>query len=313
MRAKRKADYHHGRLRQTLIETAVKAIAQRGVDALSLRELAARAGVSPGAPYHHFPNRSDLLASIAEEGFTRLEAQLTAARDAAPDNASARLEALGLAYVAFALSSLGYFRVMFHGGSTSIGPTEAGLRTFNILRDAVVACQQAGEAPRGDPAGLVLVAWSAVHGFATLRVDRALPFEGLEPERLAPEIGRLITRMFSALAACPACPRGRSRRKLAARPKCARNQSGLARRAAIATRAAREDPMAESVYKVVELVGTSTESWEKAAAAAVERASKSLRDLRVAEVVEQDLVIEKGKVEAYRTKLKVSFKYEGKD
>jgi dodecin len=71
--------------------------------------------------------------------------------------------------------------------------------------------------------------------------------------------------------------------------------------------------MAESVYKVIELVGTSSESWEKAAAAAVERASQSLRDLRVAEVVEQDLVIEKGKVEAYRTKLKVSFKYEDKD
>ena len=71
--------------------------------------------------------------------------------------------------------------------------------------------------------------------------------------------------------------------------------------------------MAESVYNVIELVGTSTESWEKAAAAGfIRRASKSLRDLRVAEVVEQDLVIEKGKVEAYRTKLKVSFKYEGK-
>jgi dodecin len=71
--------------------------------------------------------------------------------------------------------------------------------------------------------------------------------------------------------------------------------------------------MAESVYKVVELVGTSTESWEKAAKAAVERAAQSLRDLRVAEVVQQDLVIEKGKVEAYRAKVKVSFKYEGKD
>jgi dodecin len=78
-------------------------------------------------------------------------------------------------------------------------------------------------------------------------------------------------------------------------------------------RAAREDAMVESVYKVIELVGTSSESWEKAAAAAIARASKSLRDLRVAEVLEQDLVIEKGKVEAYRTKLKVSFKYEGKD
>jgi flavin-binding protein dodecin len=71
--------------------------------------------------------------------------------------------------------------------------------------------------------------------------------------------------------------------------------------------------MAESVYKVIELVGTSSESWEKAAAAAIKRASKSLRDLRVAEVLEQDLVIENGKVEAYRTKLKVSFKYENND
>ena len=69
--------------------------------------------------------------------------------------------------------------------------------------------------------------------------------------------------------------------------------------------------MTESVYKVIELVGTSTDSWEKAATAAVERAAKSLRDLRVAEVISQDLVITDGKVEAYRVKVKVSFKYEG--
>jgi flavin-binding protein dodecin len=68
--------------------------------------------------------------------------------------------------------------------------------------------------------------------------------------------------------------------------------------------------MAESVYKVIELVGTSTESWEKAATIAVERAAKTLRDLRVAEVAELDLQIKDGKVEAYRTKMKVSFKYE---
>ena len=68
--------------------------------------------------------------------------------------------------------------------------------------------------------------------------------------------------------------------------------------------------MAESVYKVIELIGTSPESWEKAAKAAVERAAESLRDLRVAEVIKQDLVISEGKVEAYRTKVSVSFKYE---
>ena len=71
--------------------------------------------------------------------------------------------------------------------------------------------------------------------------------------------------------------------------------------------------MAESVYTVVELIGTSTQSWEKAAAAAVSQASQSLRDLRVAEVVELDMQLEDGKVAAYRAKVKVSFKYEGGD
>jgi dodecin len=70
--------------------------------------------------------------------------------------------------------------------------------------------------------------------------------------------------------------------------------------------------MAESVYKVIELVGTSTESWEKAAAAAIASASKSLRDLRVAEVTTLDLTVKNGKVDSYRAKVKVSFKYEGK-
>jgi hypothetical protein len=69
--------------------------------------------------------------------------------------------------------------------------------------------------------------------------------------------------------------------------------------------------MPESVYKVIELVGTSTQSWEKAAAAAVQRAAKTLRDLRVAEICELDIQLKEGKVQAYRAKVKVSFKYEG--
>ena len=68
--------------------------------------------------------------------------------------------------------------------------------------------------------------------------------------------------------------------------------------------------MADSVYKVIELVGTSTESWERAATVAVERASQSLRDLRIAEVVQLDMVIDEGKVTSYRAKVKLSFKYE---
>jgi flavin-binding protein dodecin len=70
--------------------------------------------------------------------------------------------------------------------------------------------------------------------------------------------------------------------------------------------------VAESVYKVIEIVGSSSESWEKAAAAAVKRASKTIRDLRVAEVLEMDMALKDGKVEAYRVKMSLSFKYEGK-
>jgi flavin-binding protein dodecin len=69
--------------------------------------------------------------------------------------------------------------------------------------------------------------------------------------------------------------------------------------------------MPESVYKIIELVGTSTESWEKAAAAAVTKASKTLRDLRIAEISELDMQLENGKIRAYRAKVKLSFKYEG--
>jgi flavin-binding protein dodecin len=84
-----------------------------------------------------------------------------------------------------------------------------------------------------------------------------------------------------------------------------RTSSGLARPTGV-----KGGKMAESVYKVIELVGVSSESWEKAAAKAIEKAAESLRDLRIAEVVEMDLQIDDGKVAAYRTKIKVSFKYE---
>lgn len=69
--------------------------------------------------------------------------------------------------------------------------------------------------------------------------------------------------------------------------------------------------MAESVYKIIELVGTSTESWERAASVAVSRATKTLRDIRIAEVSALDMHMDKGKIVAYRAKVKVSFKYEG--
>jgi flavin-binding protein dodecin len=96
-------------------------------------------------------------------------------------------------------------------------------------------------------------------------------------------------------------------------PRGGKSREGTSRRQPNPSTDELEEPMSNSVYKIIELVGTSTESWEDAARAAVERASSSLRDLRIAEVVKLDLQIKDGKVEAYRAKVSVSFKYENKE
>ncbi|MCA9610340.1 MAG: TetR/AcrR family transcriptional regulator, partial [Myxococcales bacterium] len=107
----KEGSYHHGDLRQALIDASLALIEEGGVQALSLRKAARRAGVSPGAPYHHFPSRSALLAALSIEGFTRLHAKLDEVR-ACCDGPEARLGACGRAYIAFAREHPAYFRVM---------------------------------------------------------------------------------------------------------------------------------------------------------------------------------------------------------
>lgn len=199
MRSKKKSGYHHGELRRTLLDISIEVIDKHGVHALNMRELALRAGVSSGAPYHHFADREVLLASIAEEGFGYLEAAMVQERSAAADDATSRLAALGRAYVSFATTHRGHFRVMFRGDLHTRGLVQAKPRPFQLLYAAMEDCQRSGLAPAGDLQPLVLAAWSAVHGLATLWIDEALPRKGLNPERLAPTIMTLLSDMFAAL------------------------------------------------------------------------------------------------------------------
>ena len=199
----KRSKYHHGDLRKTLIDVSVDVIDKQGIDALNLRGLALLAGVSSGAPYHHFADRCELLAAIAQEGFEALETAMVCEGAAAVGGTSERLEALGRAYVLFATSHRGHFRVMFRG-DTHDGADEAlknsGDRAFQLLCEAVEACQKAGTAPLGDPQPLVLHAWATVHGLATLCVDSSLSKIGIAPEQLAPMITSLTSQMFSSLA-----------------------------------------------------------------------------------------------------------------
>jgi len=203
MRVKKKAGYHHGDLRRTLIDVSVDVVNKQGVEALNLRALATRAGVSSGAPYHHFVDRADLLAAVAQQGFELLAQDLLAARDTAPSDASARLQALGQAYVGFAVSHPGHFRVMFRGDAHPVQASElaaASGKAFMLLAQAIEDCQIQGVAPSGDTQALVVTAWALVHGLATLWVDGTMPERTMDPAKLTPVLTGLLSQMFAALA-----------------------------------------------------------------------------------------------------------------
>lgn len=186
----REARYHHGDLRQSLLDAAAEIVQERGSAGASLREVARRVGVSHAAPYRHFTSKEALLASVAEVGFHELRIALESAAKGKPP--AAALCDAGIAYVEFAVAQPGYFRVMFSpdAGAPCDYPSlvEASHGAFGVLVMTVQRCIQAG-AVRDEPAGdLALVAWSCVHGLATLMLD------GMLTEAGAPDVlARLVT------------------------------------------------------------------------------------------------------------------------
>jgi AcrR family transcriptional regulator len=204
----KKDAYHHGDLRRALLDASLAVLDEGGVGALSLREVARKAGVSHSAPYHHFPDRASLLAAIAEEGFTQLARQMAEARAAAPD-ARARLEACGLAYVRFALGSPARFKLMFRPElapttAAAAAPRGAAPTALETLTGAIVDAQAAGLAPPGDPKPFVLTAWSSVHGLASLWLDGPLrsapPFAGAPAEKLATLLSSTLASLLIGAA-----------------------------------------------------------------------------------------------------------------
>lgn len=198
--SKKAGTYHHGDLRRVLLDRAVKVVEKEGVSALTLQTLARRAGVSSGAPYHHFQSREELLAAIAAEGLDMLMAEMTRASAESGTTARAHLEGLGRGYVRFALAHRAHFRVMFRPELRQLlgKDVNKGLGDgLEMLRKAIARCQEEGSAPPGDPNALVLLAWSVVHGASHLWIDGSLCEEQLvsDPEGLA----ATVAGAFSAL------------------------------------------------------------------------------------------------------------------
>lgn len=166
--------YHHGDLRSALIGAAEELLAERGVEHFSLRETARRAGVSPAAPKHHFPDVRMLLTAVAVRAFNDLTDRLEAASGDALGERTARIRAQGNAYVLFAIEQRARFDLMWREGmlnSENADLITAKQRTFAAL-DRLVRGDATTVLAHDDPASAASVAcWSIVHGFARLTLD----------------------------------------------------------------------------------------------------------------------------------------------
>lgn len=183
--SKQPQTYHHGDLRPALLAAAAELLAAGGAAAISLREVARRAGVSHNAPYRHFADRDSLLAALAEQGFVELDERMA--------GEAGGLAALGQCYVRFALEQPGRFALMF--GATPDKARHPALQqaATALYQRLVQAVRET--APGRDPLVTTLAAWSLVHGLAQLLQDRQLGEEmggGLS----AAELGERVTRLF---------------------------------------------------------------------------------------------------------------------
>jgi AcrR family transcriptional regulator len=164
--------YHHGNLREALIRAALELIAQKGPAGFTFAEAARSAGVSPAAPYRHFRDRDELLASVAQRGFEQFEIVLARAWDDGRPDALVALDRLGKAYLEFARTEQAYYSAMFEAGIPQNANAElraAGDRAFAVLRQAAEQLCAKMPAPGRPPALMVaLHIWAMAHGIASL-------------------------------------------------------------------------------------------------------------------------------------------------
>jgi AcrR family transcriptional regulator len=181
MTSKTSKTYHHGELRENLIEAAITLINEKGISDLSLRQLARYVGVSHNAPYRHFETKQALLIAVAEEGFIALRKRLEEAKIGSSEDARDQLRAIGIAYVQFALTHPAHYQVMFgdyrNHCCESASLAEVSKQAFGVLVNIIQEGQDQGIFREGNTINLARVAWSLVHGQAMLKLDHRLQIE----------------------------------------------------------------------------------------------------------------------------------------
>ncbi len=173
MPEQQRASYHHGNLRAALVAKALEILERSGPSELSLRKLAAAAGVTRGAPYAHFRNKRQLLSAIADAGFDQLAGAMADSNP--PAGSRDRFLRTGRGYVAFALENPSLFRLMFSAELAPVSGARRNRRAFDLFRDSLTGFLRE-KAPGITPSpDLETMAWSLVHGLAILLLDNRLP------------------------------------------------------------------------------------------------------------------------------------------
>ncbi|MEM7336281.1 MAG: TetR/AcrR family transcriptional regulator [Chloroflexota bacterium] len=197
-----KPAYHHGNLKQVLLEEALKFIETDGIKALSLRKVAKQAGVSPGAPYHHFKNKDELIAGLAVRSLEKLDATSEAAAQG-QISPQEKLKAVGKAYILYAVENPEQFRLVFSseqsGSFLSQPPNEAPL--FRVLYKVIEELEAIGLVSNVQVAAIT--AWGLVHGVATLLIDGPLQPMSTDLE----QVNALVEEVTSGLIYVQAAPK----------------------------------------------------------------------------------------------------------
>ncbi|MEU8432329.1 TetR/AcrR family transcriptional regulator [Streptomyces sp. NPDC029216] len=201
----KRSTYRHGNLRNALLDAALELAREGGPDAVSLREATRRAGVSPNAAYRHFADRGELVHGASQAAMARVALAMEAEIDALPAGgdpaarARARFRAVGTGYIRFAVTEPGWFRTAFHVPADMTYAADAtaagagGLTPFELLGAALDGLVDTGVLPSGRRPGAEFLAWSAVHGLASLIIDG--PLRGVSPEQ-AHEAGQGVIDMI---------------------------------------------------------------------------------------------------------------------
>lgn len=200
--------YHHGDLRRVLIEAALQLAGEGGAAAVSVREAARRAGVSPGAPFRHFPNRDALMTAVAGEAQRRFRAEIDAAlAEVSEADPLARFRALGLAYLRWAMRNPAHFEIISsgryfeHDKATELSRDNAEL--IGLAERTLAEAFALGQLRSGDLKRVQVAGRALVYGFARMNIDGHLPRWGIREDEAGPTAEAILDLFIEGIAAKP--------------------------------------------------------------------------------------------------------------